>query len=69
MQAGKTSGTSVSLGFNVPSGSTGAITYNYAKSTSGGSADIYVDNAFRETISFAAATGATRDPCLGPLRP
>jgi len=65
MQAGHTSGTSVSLGFSVPSGSTGAITYNYARSASGGSADVYVDNAFRETISFAAATGATRDPAFG----
>jgi hypothetical protein len=64
MQAGKTAGTSVSLGFNVPSGSTGAITYNYAKSASGGSADVYVDNAFRETISFVG-TGATRDPSFG----
>jgi hypothetical protein len=65
MQAGKTTGTSVSLGFSVPSGSSGAITYNYAKSASGGSADVYVDNAFRETISFAAAAGATRDPSFG----
>jgi len=64
MQAGKTTGTSVSLGFNVPAGSTGAITYNYAKSASGGSADVYVDNAFRETISFVG-TGATRDPSFG----
>jgi hypothetical protein len=64
MQSGKTNGTSVSLGFSVPSGSSGAITYNYAKSASGGSADVYVDNSFRETISFVGS-GATRDPAFG----
>ncbi|MEA2325743.1 MAG: hypothetical protein QOE68_702 [Thermoanaerobaculia bacterium] len=64
MQSGKTTGTSASLGFSVPAGSSGAITYNYAKSTSGGSADVYVDNTFRETISFVGA-GATRDPSFG----
>jgi hypothetical protein len=61
----KEAGTAASLGFNVPAGSTGAVTYNYAKSPRGGSADVWLDGAFRETVSYAGATGSTLSPQFG----
>jgi hypothetical protein len=51
--------------FTVPSGGTGALTYNYAKSAKGGSADVYVDGAFRESISYVSASGSARAPQFG----
>ena len=58
-------GTSASLTVNVPTGKTGTLAYNYAKSTKGSTADVYIDNAFRETISYAGATGGMKDPVFG----
>lgn len=54
-----------SLTFTVPAGATGALTYNYAKSAKGGSADVYIDGAFRETISYLGSSGNARAPQFG----
>ena len=50
------------LDFNVPSGSTGAITYSFAKSRKGGTADIYLDGQFKQTISYVSSGGSTESP-------
>jgi hypothetical protein len=63
--AGTNTGTAASLDFSVPSGKTGSLKYNFATSTKGGSADVYIDNTFRETISYVGATGGMKDPVFG----
>jgi len=50
------------LDFTVPQGSTGAITYSFAKSTKGGSAEIYLDGQFKQSVSFAGSVGSTQSP-------
>jgi PKD repeat protein len=50
------------LDFNVPSGSNGSITYWFAKSPKGGSADIYLDGVLKQTISYAGSSGSTQQP-------
>jgi hypothetical protein len=57
---------SASLGFNVPTGSTGSIAYSFAKSPKGGSADIYVDGVKRQTISYVGSVGSTQAPEFKP---
>lgn len=56
---------SLSLPFDVPAGKTGALSYRFARSTKGGSADVYLDGAFHSTLSFAAKTGSLNDPLFG----
>ena len=51
-----------SLDFSVPQGSTGSITYAFAKSTKGGTADVYVDGQFKQTVNFAGSTGSMQSP-------
>jgi hypothetical protein len=63
--ASTNTGTAASLTFSVPAGSTGSLKYNYATSTKGGSADIYLDGAFRETISYVGSSGGMKDPVFG----
>jgi hypothetical protein len=50
------------LDFTVPQGSTGSITYSFARSTKGGTADIYLDGQFKQSVSFAGSTGSTQSP-------
>jgi Carboxypeptidase regulatory-like domain len=57
-------GTTAAFDFDV-TGSSGKVTWKYGKSTKGGSADVYVDGAFRETVSFAGSSGGTKTPQLG----
>ena len=54
------------LDFNVPAGSTGSITYSFAKSTKGGTADIYLDGALKQTINYAGSAGSTQAPEFKP---
>ena len=54
------------LDFNVPSGSTGSITYSFAKSTKGGTADVYLDGVFKQTVNFAGSAGTTQAPEFKP---
>ena len=51
-----------SLDFNVPAGSTGAISYAFAKSPKGGTADVYVDGLLKTTINYAGSVGSTQAP-------
>lgn len=53
---------SASLDFNVPTGSTGSITYSFARSTKGGTADVYLDGVFKQTVSYAGSVGSTQSP-------
>jgi PKD repeat protein len=50
------------LDFDVPAGNSGSITYWFAKSPKGGSADIYVDGVLKQTISYAGSVGSTQQP-------
>lgn len=50
------------LDFTVPQGNTGAITYSFAKSTKGGTADIYLDGQLKQTVNFAGSAGSTQSP-------
>ncbi|MCA1638004.1 MAG: glycoside hydrolase [Acidobacteria bacterium] len=53
------------LSFNVPEGQKGAITYHYAKSTKGGSAEVFLDNVSKGVVSFNGTNGSTRAPEYG----
>jgi hypothetical protein len=52
----------VTLNFDVAGGQTGKITYNYLKSTKGGTADVYLDGTFRQTINYKGSVGKLREP-------
>ncbi len=54
------------LDFTVPTGNTGSIIYGFAKSPKGGTADIYLDGAFKQTINFAGPAGSTQAPDFKP---
>jgi hypothetical protein len=66
-----------SLAFNVPANQYGSITYNFAKSTKGGTAEISLDGVSQGTISFAGLLGTMQNPQFsssfsqkyGPLQP
>jgi hypothetical protein len=62
LQSGK--GNAV-LTFNVDAGRTGKIVYNYATSTKGGSADIYLDDALKGRVSYSGGAGSLREPIFG----
>ena len=51
-----------SLTFTVPSGTVGKVTYYYAKSTKGGTADIYVDGVLRGTVNYRGNVGNLKNP-------
>jgi hypothetical protein len=57
---------SASLDFSIPAGSTGSITYAFAKSPKGGTADIYVDGLKKQTINYAGTAGSTQAPEFKP---
>jgi hypothetical protein len=50
------------LDFDVPNGNNGSITYSFAKSPKGGSADVYLDGVLKQTISYAGTVGSTQQP-------
>ncbi|HEX4899814.1 MAG TPA: M4 family metallopeptidase, partial [Pyrinomonadaceae bacterium] len=52
----------MTLNFDVTGGQTGKITYNYLKSTKGGTADVYLDGTFRQTINYKGSVGKLREP-------
>jgi hypothetical protein len=53
------------LAFTVPAGQFGAVTYNFAKSPKGGTAEIFLDGASQGTVSYAGPLGDTRNPQFG----
>jgi hypothetical protein len=62
LQSGK--GNAV-LTFNVDSGQSGTITYNYATSTKGGTAEILLDGASKGTVSYSGSSGTLQSPIFG----
>jgi hypothetical protein len=57
---------SASLDFSVPSGSTGSLSYAFAKSPKGGTADVYLDGVLKTTINYADSAGSTQAPEFKP---
>ncbi|HEX9669644.1 MAG TPA: hypothetical protein VGC93_09185 [Thermoanaerobaculia bacterium] len=55
----------MSLAFDVPAERTGILVYHFATSAKGGSADVYVNGAFRQSVSYAGATGSNKQPVFG----
>jgi PKD repeat protein len=53
---------SATLNFSVPQGKTGAITYYFARSKKGGTADVYLNGARQTTVSFKNAKSSTKSP-------
>lgn len=62
LNAGKGSAT---LSFEVPAGQSGAVTYNFARSTKGGNAEIYLDGASKGVVSNNGSSGTMRAPQFG----
>ena len=56
---------SATLTFTVPAGQFGAVTYKYAKSPKGGSAEIFLDGVSQGVISYSGSAGSTRAPQFG----
>ncbi|HKO97688.1 MAG TPA: M4 family metallopeptidase [Pyrinomonadaceae bacterium] len=50
------------LTFDVANGQTGKLTYHFLKSTKGGTADVYLDGTFRQTIDYKGSVGKLREP-------
>ncbi|MEA2163482.1 MAG: hypothetical protein QOK37_1609 [Thermoanaerobaculia bacterium] len=64
-----------SLAFTVPANQFGSITFSYAKSTKGGTAEMFLDGVSKGTISFSGPLGTLKNPQFGfsqsyaPLQP
>ncbi len=56
---------SLRLMFDVAAGRTGAVVYHFARSTKGGTADVYLDGVFKSQIVFSGSTGSLNDPVFG----
>jgi hypothetical protein len=65
VNANKSGSGSLKLTFDVNAGRTGTLVYNFAKSTKGGTADVYIDGAFKSQIAFSGSTGSLNDPVFG----
>jgi hypothetical protein len=50
----------------VPTGNIGSVTYAFGKSTKGGTADVYLDGALKQTVSYAGSVGSTQTPEFRP---
>ena len=50
------------LNFDVASGQTGKVTYNFLRSTKGGTADVYLDGTFSTTVNYKGSVGKLREP-------
>jgi hypothetical protein len=62
MKSGNDTQHAGSLMFTVPDGQFGKITYYYAKSTKGGTADVYIDGMFKGTINYKGSVGKLNNP-------
>lgn len=60
-----TGNVTASLTFTVPANQYGALTYNYAKSPKGGTAQVFIDGVSQATMSFYGTTGTMRAPQFG----
>lgn len=61
---GKGKNDSAKLDFQVPAGRTGAISYYFARSKNGGTADVYLDGVKQTTVNYAGTIGSTKSPEL-----
>ena len=59
---GKNSSHLATLDINVPAGKTGSLSYYFARSPKGGTADVYLDGVLKETINFKGSNGSTQAP-------
>ncbi|HKR58592.1 MAG TPA: PKD domain-containing protein [Pyrinomonadaceae bacterium] len=58
----------VALTFNTPAAQSGTITYLYATSPKGGSAEIFIDGVSKGTVNYNGASGSNRAPVFGSSR-
>ncbi|HYC89209.1 MAG TPA: hypothetical protein VEO54_08370 [Thermoanaerobaculia bacterium] len=68
LHLGSSTGHRLSFPFNVNDGGTATLNYNFATSTKGGTADVYIDNVFRETVNFRGTAGDSKNPVFGASR-
>lgn len=59
---GKAQGHNAKLTFTVPAGKTGAVTYYFARSKNGGTADVYLDGVKKTTVNYTSGGGSTKTP-------
>ncbi len=59
---------SVVLTFDTPVTQTGTITYFYATSTKGGSAEVLVDGVSKGTVNYGGSSGTNKAPVFGASR-
>jgi hypothetical protein len=65
MHAGNAPSHSASITVSVASGSTGKLTYSYATSPKGGSAEIFLDGVSKGIVNYAGTDGSTKAPVFG----
>jgi len=65
MHAGKSPNHSASVELEVPAGRTGKVTYYYATSPKGGSAELFLDGVSKGVVSYVGAEGSTKTPVFG----
>ena len=65
MHGGKSPSHFVRVNVDVPAGSTGKITYYYATSPKGGTAELFVDGVSKGIINYAGSGGSTKAPVFG----
>ena len=64
LHMGKDPSHGLAFSFNVTSG-TSSLTYYYAKSAKGGTADVYVDGVLKGTIDYRGSASKSHDPEFG----
>ncbi len=62
---GKSTSHTAGVDFNVPANGTGTFSYRYAKSTKGGTAQVFIDGVLRGTINYKGTAGSDKSPEFG----
>jgi hypothetical protein len=66
MHNGNSPSHSASITVGVAPGSSGKLTYYYATSPKGGSAELFLDGVSKGVINYNSTTGSTKAPVFGP---